>query len=101
MSKRPLVIITISYIIGILMGLYLKINTALLLFAFFIVLGVFFLLFVKIFDSYAKYKDRKFNSKKSSIFLVVICIIVILFSLINTMIRESKFSKIYKLDNNK
>lgn len=99
MSKRPLVIITISYIIGILMGLYLKINTALLLFAFFIVLCVFFSIFVKIFDSHAKLKNESIYCEKSGMVIVILCIGVILFSLVNTRIRESKFSKIYQLDN--
>ncbi len=81
MTKRPITIITISYIIGIILGLYLKLNIAL----FVMFLGGFS---VSIFNSII--------TKKISYRLIVICIITIFISCLFVSKREEKFLNIYK-----
>lgn len=81
MGKRPIVIITVCFIIGIIMGLYLKINTAFFVFLCIIVLYVLFIFFSKYFKSDAKLSKYSF----------LLCIIIILVSHIWIQIKETRF----------
>lgn len=81
MSKRPIVIITVCFIIGIIMGLYLKINTVLFVFLCLIVLYVLFIFFSKYFKSGVKFSK----------FFLLLCIIIIFVSYVWTLIKETKF----------
>ena len=99
MIKRPLAIITISYIIGILIGLYFKINTALLFFIGFIILVVIYFCFVKYFNSRAKFTCIKNLSSKSHFLILIVSMFVCILSFVNIRTLENKFAEIYKLDN--
>lgn len=94
MFKRPVIIVTISYIIGILWGIYVK-N----IFLFFVMS-----LFIIVLRSYTK-RIREYNSK---IRLIIskcsnnICIIFIIFSVlgyISLLYKENKFECIYEEKN--
>ena len=85
MIKRPLVIITISYIIGIIMGLYLKINAALFFFLCLIVIVIAYKFFSKYFDSRAKFNV--------GIFLGVFLAIFMSYFIVH--IKENSFKLLY------
>ena len=86
MINRPLVIITISYIIGIIIGLYLKINTALFVFLCLIVIVVVYFIFLKYFDSRAKLQVGNF-----------ICIFLPFFiSFFIIHVKENSFNLLYR-----
>lgn len=80
--KRPVIIITISYIIGILMGLYLKINIALFMCVLFLLIIIFF------WKNHKKYK-LYFS-------VVIICFVMLMCSLIRVQYMERKFYDLYK-----
>lgn len=101
MIKRPVVIITISYIIGILMGLYFKINAALFFFISFITLGVIYFCFAKYLDSHVKFAHIKNLSSKKHILIFIVSMFVCILSFTNIRVKENKFAEIYKLDNEK
>ena len=85
MIKRPLVIITISYIIGIIIGLYFKINTALFVILCLIIIVIVYEFFSKYFHSRAKF----------DIGVSIGVIIAILLSFFVTQFKENKFSSVY------
>ncbi len=85
MSKRPMVIITISYIIGIIMGLYLKINTALFVLFCLVVIYVIFLIKLKYLHPHAKLNKI--------IYLVAIIIVFISCSIV--LLKENRFKTLY------
>ena len=96
MTQRPIIIITISYIIGILWGIYLKINIypfCILL----LILNNFIRFYSKAFKNI---KNKFINNIISEIYykniLINICIITLLIS--NTVInyKENSFKNLYK-----
>lgn len=76
MKQRPIIIITISYIIGILGGIYLHLNISL-----FVCLFMLFMLF-------SLFKVRKC--------IVFICFTSVIISLFNISYREDKFMDLYQ-----
>ena len=79
--KRPLLIVTISYILGIIIGVYFKQSILLILLA-----GITGGAFWKI-------------VKKKKIIVVAICIVPCLLSCLQTNNLNNKYSKMYNLDN--
>ena len=79
--KRPLLIVTISYILGIIIGVYFKQSILLILLA-----GIIGGAFWKI-------------VKKKKIIVVAICIVPCLLSCLQTNNLNNKYSKMYNLDN--
>ena len=79
--KRPLLIVTISYILGIIIGVYFKQSILLILLA-----GITGIVFWKII-------------KKKKIVIIAICIVPCLLSCQQTNNLNNKYNKIYKLDN--
>ena len=84
LNNRPMLIITISYIIGIILGLYLEINIAL----FVVVLGLIIVVLVECICR----KFLKNNSRKLIIISSIICIL----SFNNITFNEWKFDNLYK-----
>ena len=82
MIKRPMLIVTISYIIGIILGLYLKINIALFMCILFLLTTIF---------SLKKYKNYKKYFK-----VVIICLVMLMYSLIRVQYMERKHDDLYK-----
>ena len=78
--KRPLLIVTISYILGIIIGVYFKQSILLILLA-----GIIGIVFWKII-------------KKKKIVIVAICIVPCLLSCQQTNNLNNKYNKMYKLD---
>lgn len=91
MDKRPLVIITISFIIGIIIGLYLKINAVLFVFLFLIVIIIIYLLSAKYFLSRTKF-DKV-------MYIGAFLMLLIAFFIMN--VRERKYSSLYSNINSK
>ena len=79
--KRPLLIVTISYILGIIIGVYFKQSILLILLA-----GITGIVFWKII-------------KKKKIVIIAICIVPSLLSCQQTNNLNNKYNKMYKLDN--
>lgn len=79
--KRPLLIVTISYILGIIIGVYFKQSILLILLA-----GIIGIVFWKII-------------KKKKIVIIAICIVPCLLSCQQTNNLNNKYNKMYKLDN--
>lgn len=79
--KRPLLIVTISYILGIIIGVYFKQSILFILLA-----GITGSAFWKI-------------VKKKKIIVVAICIVPCLLSCLQTNNLNNKYSKMYNLDN--
>lgn len=77
--KRPLLIVTISYILGIIIGVYFKQSILLILLA-----GIIGIVFWKII-------------KKKKIVIIAICIVPCLFSCQQTNNLNNKYNKMYKL----
>ena len=86
MENRPIVIITLSYLIGILLGLYFKINIALLIFLMIVILVV-----VLIVNS--KYGQNKKNWIKSNKFLICFYLVTVILSYAN--IKNSEYGYDY------
>lgn len=92
MIKRPMLIITVSYIIGILWGLYLKINIVP-----FVIIGSLIIVVIlekssanltkKIEDSINNQKNRKVKN------IIIIAIIPMIFSSFIVQYKESKYEK--------
>ena len=84
MLKRPMLIVTISYIIGIILGLYLKTNIALFMCIFCIlIISMFFI-----------------NLKKQYKYLktIIICFVILSCSLIRVQYMERKFDNLYNIN---
>ena len=77
--KRPLLIVTISYILGIIIGVYFKQSILLILLA-----GIIGIVFWKII-------------KKKKIVIIAICIVPCLWSCLQTNNLNNKYNKMYKL----
>lgn len=89
MDKRPLVIITISFIIGIIIGLYFKINMALFVFLYLIGIVIVYLLNTKYFHSRMKF-DK----------VVYICAaLTLILAFLYVNLRESKHDSLYSNTN--
>ena len=84
MRNRPIVIITLSYIIGILLGLYLRINIALFVFIVVVILTL-------IFVSNYKYGQNKKNWIKSYKLLIVFSLVTIFISYTNIINIENRY----------
>ncbi|MBR2786311.1 MAG: ComEC/Rec2 family competence protein [Clostridia bacterium] len=90
MFERPILIITISYIIGILLGLYLEINMPLFIMAIVIVI-IFLILF-----ALAKYKKSTvINKCKEKRKLLCMGIVIIIISILLVQHKEHKFKTLY------
>ncbi|MBR2241185.1 MAG: ComEC family DNA internalization-related competence protein [Clostridia bacterium] len=85
MNKRPMLIITIGYLIGILLGLYLDINIALFVISFIVTTVMLIYIYVKC---------RK-KGYKENIILIVISTMVFLFSTLMMHYREKSFEIAY------
>lgn len=85
MSKRPIVIITIGYIIGIIMGLYLKINMALFVFFCLVVIYVIYLIFLKYLHPHAKFNK----------WIYLFAIIIVFISCSIVLVKENRFKTLY------
>lgn len=79
--KRPLLIVTISYILGIIIGVYFKQSILFILLA-----GIIGIVFWKII-------------KMKKIIIIAICIVPCLLSCLQTNNLNNKYSKMYNLDN--
>lgn len=79
--KRPLLIVTISYILGIIIGVYFKQSILFILLA--VITGSVFWKIVK----------------KKKIIVIAICIVLCLLSCLQTNNLNNKYSKMYNLDN--
>ncbi len=82
MLKRPILIITISYLIGILIGLYLEINIAFFMYIIIIMISIFL---VKV--------TKKLNKKNSLI--LIISLITMIISNMLIFIKENRFNNLY------
>lgn len=78
--KRPLLIVTISYILGIIIGVYFKQSILLILLA-----GITGIVFWKII-------------KKKKIIIIAVCIVPCLLSCLQINNLNNKYNKMYKLD---
>lgn len=78
--KRPLLIVTISYILGIIIGVYFKQSILLILLA-----GITGIVFWKII-------------KKKKIIIIAVCIVPCLLSFLQINNVNNKYNKMYKLD---
>jgi len=87
LNNRPLVIITISDIIGILMGLYFKINIAL-----FVLFCLAILVIVLILN--LKYRQNKKKLLKLNKTLIIISLITLILSYVNIKNSENKYNYI-------
>lgn len=90
MFKRPFIIILISYIIGIIWGIYVKD-----IFLFFVIHIVSILVFIVIYKQNKSHVIRFIRTK----FKINVCIIFIIFSIIgftHVSYKEKKFNNIYK-----
>lgn len=83
---RPLILITVGYIIGIIWGLYLKVSIAPIIFLF----GGIFLIYYK-----KNIKSKKIISK-SFIFYLIISVIIAIISNWQIINLENKFETLYK-----
>ena len=79
--KRPLLIVTISYILGIIIGVYFKQSIL-----FILLTGITGIVFLKII-------------KKKKIVIIAICIVPCFLSCQQTNNLNNKYNKMYKLDN--
>lgn len=82
MSKRPILIITISYLIGILIGLYLEINIAFFMYIIIIMISIFL----------AKV-TKKLNKK--NLLILIISLITMIISNMLIFIKENRFNDLY------
>ena len=82
MSKRPILIITISYLIGILIGLYLEINIAFFMYIIIIMISIFL----------AKV-TKKLNKK--NLLILIISLITMIISNMLIFIKENRFNNLY------
>ena len=82
MSKRPILIITISYLIGILIGLYLEINIAFFMYIIIIMISIFL---VKV--------TKKLNKK--NLLILIISLITMIISNMLIFIKENRFNNLY------
>ncbi len=82
MSKRPILIITISYLIGILIGLYLEINIAFFMYIIIIMISIFL---VKV--------TKKLN--KRNLLILIISLITMIISNMLIFIKENRFNNLY------
>ena len=82
MLKRPILIITISYLIGILIGLYLEINIAFFMYIIIIMISIFL---VKV--------TKKLNKKNSLI--LIISLITMIISNMLIFSKENRFNNLY------
>lgn len=87
MNNRPIVIITLCYIIGILLGLYFKINIAL-----FVLFSLAFLVMMLIID--LKFRTNKHNFVKLNKTLIIISFIILILSYVNIKNSESEYNYI-------
>ena len=94
LSKRPMLIITICYIIGIIMGLYLKINIALLLFTIIGILVINYFLQMRM--RQIEDDEQHINHEKKSIdkIILIIGFIMIIISFFIVRSKENKISDI-------
>ena len=99
MIKRPLVIITISYIIGILIGLYLEINTAIFFFYICIILVAIYFIFLKYFDSRTNFICKDSINIKDLLRITIISLCICIFSFANLEFKDFRFSKAYQFNN--
>jgi len=82
LSKRPILIITISYLIGILIGLYLEINIAFFMYIIIIMISIFL---VKV--------TKKLN--KRNLLILIISLITMIISNMLIFIKENRFNNLY------
>ena len=82
MLKRPILIITISYLIGILIGLYLEINIAFFMYIIIIMISIFL---VKV--------TKKLN--KRNLLILIISLITMIISNMLIFIKENRFNNLY------
>lgn len=82
MLKRPILIITISYLIGILIGLYLEINIAFFMYIIIIMISIFL---VKV--------TKKLNKK--NLLILIISLITMIISNMLIFIKENRFNNLY------
>ena len=103
MIKRPMLIITIAYIIGIIMGLYLHINIALFIFAIssfgtVILLCIYVIskkgIKANLIENKAINKSKK-QQLRTAIKTVIICVAFVVISFINVKLRENSFNNLY------
>lgn len=82
MSKRPILIITISYLIGILIGLYLEINIAFFMYIIIIMISIFLAKVTK-------------NLNKKNLLILIISLITMIISNMLIFIKENRFNNLY------
>lgn len=90
MKNRPIIIVSISYIIGIIWGIYIKD-----IFLFFVV-QIIILLIVCIVHNIKTIPIMRLINRKISIYTIIICIIFSILGLTNVYIRENKFNSAIK-----
>ena len=83
MLKRPMLFITVCYIIGIILGLYLGLNIALFVLVFSVLTSI-----VIVILAHSK-------KLKKVLLITMLCIITISISTIRTSYLENKFDKLY------
>lgn len=98
MNKRPMLIITANYIIGIIMGLYLKINIALFVVCVFYIMLICLKFYFFRFGSTNHILSKKANKyiicnvcNQMSLKLILSCLIAIIISIIYINHLETKF----------
>lgn len=91
MFKRPILIITISYIIGILWGVYLKIDIALFIFVILDFVYIFFFFYLK---RYLNITEDKYLKNYNKMIFIFIIILHLSFGIIEY--KEVKFSRLYE-----
>ena len=100
--KRPLVVATIGYMIGIILGLYLKINMALLYFSI-VVIVIYFLTKSRKVKKLNIYSPRRYLRyikiliTKSTLFLFIIFLFI---SYLIIQIKEKKYADVYAQEGN-
>ena len=103
MIKRPMLIITIAYIIGIIMGLYLHINIALFIFAIssfgtVILLSIYLISKKRIEANLIENKAINKSDKlqlRTAIIIAITCVVFVVISFINVKLRENDFNNLY------
>lgn len=88
MIKRPILIITICYIIGIILGLYLKMNIAFFAVSF---IGICCLITAILFICSKKYLNNNFKKYYK---VIIICVLSISISYISISKKEERFVKV-------
>lgn len=87
MLKRPMLFITVCYIIGIILGLYLRLNIA--LFVLLVLSLISIIIFILL-----RYKSVLIKSKEV-LLIGIICIITLNISSIRTSYLENRFNRLY------